>query len=869
MRFMTTDDIRQSFIDFFTLHDHSHVPSCSLVPTNDATLLFTNAGMVPFKDVFLGQDRRSYTRATSFQRCVRAGGKHNDLEQVGYTRRHHTFFEMLGNFSFGDYFKREAIQFAWSFLTQELGISPDRLWVTVYNDDEETEKIWQQEIGVSSDRMSRCGEKDNFWSMGDTGPCGPCTEIFYDHGDTVQGGPPGSPDEDGDRYVEIWNLVFMQYNRDNLGQLTPLPKPCVDTGMGLERIACVMQGVHDNYEIDLFKHILASASDLTGCDDFSNKSMRAIADHIRSASFLIIDGVIPSNEGRGYVLRRIIRRAIRHGYKLGVNEVFFHQLVSSLVAVMKGAYPLLEEKQTYIEDCILQEEELFAQTLGNGMRILESKLENLTGSVISGSLAFLLYDTYGFPFDLTADIARERGLTVDVAGFEVAMQERRELSRSSHQFKLDRVKQLHISDESEFTGYDVMTDQGQVKSMIAADNRPVTTLTEGERGIVILDRTPLYPEGGGQVGDRGSIESAEGEFFVEDTQKHAQAILHFGYVNRGSISLKQSVSVSVDQIRQNIRCNHSATHLLHQSLRQILGEHVTQKGSLVAADRLRFDFTHSQAIPQNELDAIEIMVNTAIRNNVSLTTETCTLDEARSVGAMALFGEKYADEVRVVTMGNFSKEVCGGTHVTRTGDIGCFKIISESATSQGVRRIEAVTGRAGMDYVRDRIRQLDQAAASIKVTPDLLEKRLLALLEDNKKLERECVKLKQRVSQAQSDSVLDQVKDFGSFKLLATVLEDMDRDALRDSMDRFKSKLGSAAIILASVDRNTDKVVLVAGVTENIKAHFTAPELLRSVAEKLGGKGGGRPDFAQGGADSSTGLTDSMRNVSEWVKGRL
>jgi alanyl-tRNA synthetase len=869
MKFMTTDDIRQRFIDFFVENEHTHVPTSSLVPQNDDTLLFTNAGMVQFKDVFLGMDKRSYTRATSFQRCVRAGGKHNDLEQVGYTKRHHTFFEMLGNFSFGDYFKREAIQFAWKFLTEELKIPVERLWVTVFHDDAETEKIWLNEMGVSEKRMSRCGEKDNFWSMGDTGPCGPCTEIFYDHGEGIAGGPPGSPDEDGDRYVEIWNLVFMQYNRNSAGELSPLPKPCVDTGMGLERIACVMQGVHDNYEIDLFKHLLANVSELTGCNDFSNKSMRAIADHIRSCAFLIIDGVLPSNEGRGYVLRRILRRAIRHGYKLGVNEVFFYKLVAGLVEIMGKTFPGLVSQQAFIEDCLRQEEVLFAQTLGKGMKILETQLSHLVGKTIPGTVAFLLYDTYGFPVDLTADIARERGLSLDTDGFHKAMERQRELSKSSNKFKLDEIKQLHISESTQFVGYNSISSQGVVKSLIGFDNRPVTQLAQGERGMIILDKTALYPEGGGQVGDAGLIVAENSVFVVEDSQKHAQAILHFGYVRSGEFKLGQTVETEVDESRQAIKCNHSATHLLHQALRQILGDHITQKGSLVAAKHLRFDFSHPQAIADNELEAIEIMINTAIRNNVELHTEVATLEEAQNAGAMALFGEKYAAKVRVVTMGNFSKEVCGGTHVNATGDIGCFKIVSESAVAQGVRRIEAITGRAAMDYVRLQIERLHTVSQTLKTNAEKVNERAFTLLTDNKSLQRQCAELKHTLAQLQGDGLLSQAKTVGKVKLLAVVLDNADRDSLRASLDRFKDSLGDAAVVLASIDADSGKVVLVAGVSKSIHNLFTAPELLKHVASQMNGKGGGRPDFAQGGADSAENLQAALNSTHSWVEGKL
>ena len=868
MNFMTTTDIRAAFLAYFQHHGHTVVDSASLVPKGDQTLLFTNAGMVPFKDVFLGQEQRPYQRACSAQRCVRAGGKHNDLEQVGYTKRHHTFFEMMGNFSFGDYFKREAIQFAWQFLTETLKIPAEKLWVTVYREDEETEAIWLDEMGISPTRFSRCGEEDNFWSMGETGPCGPCTEIFYDHGPDIAGGPPGSPDQDGDRYVEIWNLVFMQYNRDTVGELTPLPSPCVDTGMGLERIASVMQGVHDNYETDLFKALLAAVSEVTGCDDFNNQSMRVIADHIRACAFLIVDGVVPANEGRGYVLRRIIRRAIRHGHKLGVTEIFFHRLVASLVAEMGTAYPELGDKQAHIEHVLQQEETQFLQTLDKGMKKFDDAVADLTGDVIPGEVVFMLYDTYGFPPDLTADIARERNLGWDNEAFTRLMEKQRQQSQSSNQFKVDLLKQLHIPETTVFTGYEHEKGEGRVVTVIGEDYRPVSHITEGQQGILVLDRSPFYAESGGQVGDTGVISDGENTFDVLDTKKHHGAILHIGVVTAGVFSHDQLVHSAVSMERNAVRANHTATHLLHQALREILGIHVTQKGSMVSAARLRFDFSHGSGLTKEELAAIEIMVNTEIRNNVALETGEYDLEEAKNAGAMALFGEKYEADVRVVTIGNFSKEVCGGTHVQRTGDIGAFKIVTESACAAGVRRIEALTGRAAMDYYRSQVSSVDAVAQQLNVSQHQVVERVQVMLADNKSMQKELVRLKQQLATAQGASLLDDAVSVGDIKVVAARMFSADRETMRESVDRLKDKLGRAVVVLGSVDDN-DQVLLVAGVSKCCTDTFTAGNLMKALVAKVGGKGGGRPDFAQGGGTLPDQLPAALDSVVPWVEDQL
>ncbi len=863
---MNSNEIRKAFLDFYKQNGHTIVPTSSLIPQNDQTLLFTNSGMVQFKDVFLGIDERPYTRATTAQRCVRAGGKHNDLENVGYTKRHHTFFEMLGNFSFGDYFKREAIQFAWTLITEVFKISKDRLWITVYKEDKETENIWLNEMKVSPERFSRCGEKDNFWQMGDTGPCGPCTEIFYDHGPEIPGGPPGSPDEDGDRYVEIWNLVFMQYNRDITGKLTQLPKPSVDTGMGLERVASVLQGVHDNYETDIFKHLLSSLSKIIHVNDFTNTSMRVIVDHIRSCSFLVVDGVIPSNEGRGYVLRRIIRRAIRHGYKLGKSEPFFYKMVRPLVEIMGDAYPELKARQSIIEEFLLMEEEQFASTLEKGLKIFDQEIKNLKGSEIPGQVVFTLYDTYGFPPDLTADIARERHLTIDEEGFETAMEEQRAQSQASQQFSMERVKQLHISGQTEFTGYENVSDEGKVIALFV-DEKPVHDLKAGDAGIVVLDRTPFYAESGGQVGDNGYLYINQGRFRVKDTQKLGKVYLHYGQMESGELSINSSVKAEVDPSRQAIVLNHSATHLLHEALRRILGEHVMQKGSLVEARRLRFDFTHTKPVTLEQLQAIEQLVNQQIRENNESHLSEGSIDQARSQGALALFGEKYADVVRVIKMGDFSKEVCGGTHVTRTGDIGLFKIISESAVASGIRRIEALTGVEALLWVERNVSQLDKIAEILKVKRESVSEKIEKLLDQNRQFEKIIDQFKQQMANQQSDSLSSKATAVDGIQVLATQLSSGDTETLRKMMDNLKQELGAAAIVLSSV--RDDKIQIVAGVTKECLSYFNATQLLNQVANQVGGKGGGRPDFAQGGGDKPSELPAALSSVVEWVREKV
>jgi len=868
-------DLRTAFLEYFRQHGHEVVPSSSLVPGNDATLLFTNAGMVQFKDVFLGQDERSYTRAASSQRCVRAGGKHNDLENVGYTARHHTFFEMLGNFSFGDYFKREAIGYAWEFLTGTLKLPAERLWVTVYADDDEAADIWLKEIGVDVSRFTRIGDKpggkpyesDNFWSMGDTGPCGPCTEIFYDHGPEIPGGPPGSPDEDADRYIEIWNLVFMQYNRDGAGKLTPLPKPSVDTGMGLERLAAVMQGVHSNYDIDLFQNLIKATAALTGCDDLGQASLKVIADHIRSCSFLITDGVLPSNEGRGYVLRRIIRRAIRHGHKLGTDEPFFHKLVAVLAEDMGAAYPELAKAQDQVERVLRQEEERFAETLDQGMRILEEAITKLQGTVIPGEVVFRLYDTYGFPADLTADVARERGLTLDMAGFEQAMEQQRERARAASQFGVDYGQRLELHGETEFTGYDRLADRGQVVAL-ARGAEPAAALEAGEEGAVVLDRTPFYAESGGQVGDQGVLEGDGCRFEVQDTQKQGGAFLHVGRVISGRLTVGTELAAQVDvEKRQATVLNHSATHLLHAALRQVLGEHVTQKGSLVSPDRLRFDFSHFEAVTRPQLRVIEDMVNAQIRVNADAETRVMNYDDAVGAGAMALFGEKYGDSVRVLRIGDFSTELCGGTHVRRAGDIGLFKIVSEGGVAAGVRRIEAVTGAQALDYIEQTESELQSVAELVKGGRDTAEDKVRQLVERSRKLEKELEQLKSKLASSAGSELASQAVEVGGIQVLAARLDGADPKGLRDTVDQLKNKLGAAAVVLAAV--NGDKVSLVAGVTKAESARVKAGELVNMVATQVGGKGGGRPDMAQAGGNDPSGLDQALAGVSEWVRERL
>ncbi len=864
---MKSAEIRQKFLDFFHSHGHEIVASSSLVPDNDPTLLFTNAGMVQFKDVFLGVDQRKYTRATSSQRCVRAGGKHNDLENVGYTARHHTFFEMLGNFSFGDYFKHDAIKFAWTFLTEVLQLPKEKLWVTVFEKDQEAESIWLDEMKIDPKRFSRCGEKDNFWSMGDTGPCGPCTEIFYDHGPEVAGGPPGSPDADGDRYIEIWNLVFMQFNRSQDGTLTPLPKPSVDTGMGLERVSAVLQQVHNNYEIDIFQHIIKFIAKLAGKTNLTDTSMRVIADHIRSTAFLILDGVVPSNEGRGYVLRRIMRRALRHGHKLGLNENFFYKLVTPLVEVMGTAYPNLAKQKAKIEKIIQREEELFAATLDQGMKIFAEETQMLTNTEIPGDVVFKLYDTYGFPVDLTADIARERGLTVDETGFHAAMKQQRERSQAASKFSAQYADTVLIDSKSEFTGYEFLEQAGKVVGLFK-DGQAVTSLKENDEGIIVLDRTAFYAESGGQVGDKGLIIDNKGCYLeVFNVQKQRDAIFHYVKVGKGQVEKGMEFITKVDAIaRLHTAYNHSATHLLNAALREILGDHVLQKGSLVEPERLRFDFSHYEPISKEELQQIEQLVNLQIRNNLEVKTEIMTPEEAMDKGAMALFGEKYGNEVRVLVMGNFSMELCGGTHVKRTGDIGCFKIISETGVAAGVRRIEAVTGPYALDYIKAIEAKLQSLAVSLNTTPADLESRILQLQKNIKNHEKEIEKLKNKFASNTSTDLLAQAETICDIKVLAVELENVDNKTLRDTMDLLKSKCDKAIILLSTIQ--DEKISLVAGVTKNLTDQFSAGELMQHVAGQLGGKGGGRADMAQGGGSQLESLPAALQSVIVWVKDR-
>ena len=860
-------ELRQAFLDYFKAHDHEVVASASLVPADDPTLLFVNAGMVPFKEVFLGHEKRNYVRATSSQRCVRAGGKHNDLENVGYTARHHTFFEMLGNFSFGDYFKREAIGYAWEFLTGVLALPPEKLWITVFDEDDEAADIWLNEIKVDPAKLSRIGARDNFWSMGDTGPCGPCSEIFYDHGADVPGGPPGTPEEDGDRYVEIWNLVFMQYDRDAQGVLHPLPKPSVDTGMGLERLAAVMQGVHTNYDIDLFRQLIKSAAKITATSDLTNNSLRVIADHIRSCSFLIVDGVLPSNEGRGYVLRRIIRRAVRHGYQLGVNELFFYKLVATLTAEMGEAYPELVQNQAHVEKILKLEEERFAETLEQGMRILEEDLASMQGKVIAGETVFKLYDTYGFPMDLTADIARERGLSIDHAGFEIAMNKQRTRARAASQFGSDYSGDLKIEGDTTFTGYEQLVDESRVVALFH-EGAAVDRLETGQSGIVVLDQTPLYAESGGQVGDHGRLETASARFEVQDTQKRGGAITHIGTVTEGVLSVGDSANAYVDcERRLATILNHSGTHLLHAALRNVLGEHVQQKGSLVDPERLRFDFAHYEPVTAEQLAAIESLVNTEIRNNAAAETRLMSVDDAMESGAMALFGEKYGDEVRVLSIGDFSVELCGGTHVKQAGDIGLLKIVSETGIASGVRRIEAVTGDAALQWVADNEQRLQRIAEMVKGSREDAEEKVAQLQDRYRSLEKELRQLKGKLASNQGSDLASQAVDINGIKVLAARMDGADNKVLRETLDQLKNKLGSAAVILGAVDGN--KVTLVAGVTKDQTGTIKAGELVNQVAQQVGGKGGGRPDMAQAGGNQPEHLDAALKSVAEWVQQQL
>src|SRR5271170_2944213 len=867
LKSMTTSEIRGSFLEFFRKNGHAVLPSSSLVPGNDPTLLFTNAGMVQFKDLFLGKEVRDYSRAATAQRCVRAGGKHNDLENVGYTARHHTFFEMLGNFSFGDYFKREAIHFAWNFITGTLGIPKDRLWVTVYQEDDEAERIWTEEIGIDPTRCTRMGEKSNFWSMGETGPCGPCTEIFYDHGAEIAGGPPGTPDEDGDRYVEIWNLVFMQYDRSSDGVLVPLPKPSVDTGMGLERVAAVMQGVHSNYDIDLFKSIIRSAAEVTGTQDLESSSLRVIADHIRACTFLIVDGVVPSNEGRGYVLRRIIRRAIRHGYKLGQTRPFFHKLVASVVREMGAYYTELVSGEARATQILAQEENRFAETLTTGMALLDAEAAKLTSAVIPGETVFRLYDTYGFPLDLTADVARERGLTIDQAGFDAAMEAQRGRARAASKFGAEARDSVKLSGRTDFSGYDRLADTGIVTSLLF-DGAVVDALRPGQEGQVVLDHTPFYAESGGQVGDAGVLIGAATRFTVRDTQKIGASFAHVGVLDAGELRVGDTVEAQVDAPRRTaIALNHSATHLLHAALRKVLGTHVEQKGSLVAAQRLRFDFSHTQAVSLEELRRIEELVNAAIRANAPAETRVMALDEAVAAGAMSLFGEKYESDVRVLSIGDFSMELCGGTHVERAGDIGLLKILSETGVAAGVRRVEAVSGKTAYGWVVHTDQVLRDIAAMLRGSREDVDEKVRELVERSRRLEKEVQQLKSKLASGQGGDLTSQAMDVGGIKVLAAQIDGADAKSLRDAVDKLKDKLGSSVIVLATVQEG--KVVLVAGVSADLSARMKAGEIAGAVAAQVGGKGGGRADFAQAGGTQPENLGKALAGVESLIRNRL
>ncbi|WP_312749732.1 alanine--tRNA ligase [Atlantibacter hermannii] len=872
----STAEIRQAFLDFFHSKGHQVVASSSLVPNNDPTLLFTNAGMNQFKDVFLGLDKRNYSRATTSQRCVRAGGKHNDLENVGYTARHHTFFEMLGNFSFGDYFKHDAIQYAWELLTGEqwFNLPKERLWVTVYESDDEAYEIWEKEVGVPRERIIRIGDNkgaafasDNFWQMGDTGPCGPCTEIFFDHGDHIWGGPPGSPEEDGDRYIEIWNIVFMQFNRQADGTMEPLPKPSVDTGMGLERIAAVLQHVNSNYEIDLFRDLIQAVAKETGATDLSNKSLRVIADHIRSCAFLIADGVIPSNENRGYVLRRIIRRAIRHGNMLGAKDTFFYKLVGPLISVMGSAGEDLKRQQAQVEQVLKTEEEQFARTLERGLALLDEELAKLTGDTLDGETAFRLYDTYGFPVDLTADVCRERNIKVDEAGFEAAMEEQRRRARESSGFGADYNAMIRVEGASEFKGYDHVELTGKVTALFV-DGKAVDQISVGEQAVVILNETPFYAESGGQVGDRGELQGNGFAFTVEDTQKYGQAIGHIGKLTRGVLKVGEGVNAQVDEARRaRIRLNHSATHLMHAALRQVLGTHVAQKGSLVNDKGLRFDFSHFEAMKPEEIRAVEDLVNAQIRRNLPIETQVMDLEAAKAKGAMALFGEKYDDRVRVLSMGDFSTELCGGIHADRTGDIGLFRIVSESGTAAGVRRIEAVTGEGALAQVHAQNQQLQDIAQLLKGDSQNLNDKVRAVIERTRQLEKELQQLKEQQAVQESANLSSKAIDINGVKLLVSELTNVEPKMLRTMVDDLKNQLGSTVIVLATIA--DAKVSLIAGVSKDVTDRVKAGELIGMVAAQVGGKGGGRPDMAQAGGTDTQALPAALASVESWVASRL
>ncbi|MSF30592.1 alanine--tRNA ligase [Escherichia coli] len=872
----STAEIRQAFLDFFHSKGHQVVASSSLVPHNDPTLLFTNAGMNQFKDVFLGLDKRNYSRATTSQRCVRAGGKHNDLENVGYTARHHTFFEMLGNFSFGDYFKHDAIQFAWELLTSEkwFALPKERLWVTVYESDDEAYEIWEKEVGIPRERIIRIGDNkgapyasDNFWQMGDTGPCGPCTETFYDHGDHIWGGPPGSPEEDGDRYIEIWNIVFMQFNRQADGTMEPLPKPSVDTGMGLERIAAVLQHVNSNYDIDLFRTLIQAVAKVTGATDLSNKSLRVIADHIRSCAFLIADGVMPSNENRGYVLRRIIRRAVRHGNMLGAKETFFYKLVGPLIDVMGSAGEDLKRQQAQVEQVLKTEEEQFARTLERGLALLDEELAKLSGDTLDGETAFRLYDTYGFPVDLTADVCRERNIKVDEAGFEAAMEEQRRRAREASGFGADYNAMIRVDSASEFKGYDHLELNGKVTALFV-DGKAVDAINAGQEAVVVLDQTPFYAESGGQVGDKGELKGANFSFAVEDTQKYGQAIGHIGKLAAGSLKVGDAVQADVDEARRaRIRLNHSATHLMHAALRQVLGTHVSQKGSLVNDKVLRFDFSHNEAMKPEEIRAVEDLVNAQIRRNLPIETNIMDLEAAKAKGAMALFGEKYDERVRVLSMGDFSTELCGGTHASRTGDIGLFRIISESGTAAGVRRIEAVTGEGAIATVHADSDRLSEVAHLLKGDSNNLADKVRSVLERTRQLEKELQQLKEQAAAQESANLSSKAIDVNGVKLLVSELSGVEPKMLRTMVDDLKNQLGSTIIVLATVVEG--KVSLIAGVSKDVTDRVKAGELIGMVAQQVGGKGGGRPDMAQAGGTDAAALPAALASVKGWVSAKL
>ena len=866
---MKSAEIRQEFLDFFAAHDHEVVPSGSLVPGNDPTLLFTNAGMVQFKDVFLGEETRTCSRATSSQRCVRAGGKHNDLENVGYTARHHTFFEMLGNFSFGDYFKQKAIEYAWEFLTVNLGLPPERLWVTVFEDDDEAASIWLDEIKIDPSRFSRMGEKDNFWAMGDTGPCGPCSEIFYDHGPEIAGGPPGSRDEDGDRYIEIWNLVFMQFDRKADGTMIPLPKPSVDTGAGLERLAAVLQNVSSNYEIDLFQALIKNIADITGESDIENTSLRVIADHIRACAFLAVDGVIPANEGRGYVLRRIVRRAVRHGYQLGVKDVFFYKLVASLVEIMGSAYPELVERRGFVEKVLKEEEEQFARTLDNGMIILEKAIKELNSDTIPGQMVFKLYDTYGFPVDLTADVAREHNMNLDLDGFEQAMLIQKNQARAASNF--GSVEKLDIGSDlsTDFTGYENLDGSCSVMGIFDVQGDRLDEALIGEELLVLLNASPFYGESGGQVGDHGILDNDTCKFEVFDTQKQGEVLIHRGVMQTGALRVGDQLSAHVAEVdRLAITLNHSATHLMHAALRNILGEHVTQKGSLVDADRLRFDFSHSTPVTEEELKQVEAQVNHEILANSIVEKEVMPISEAKTKGALALFGEKYGDEVRVVTMGGeYSVEFCGGCHVNRTGDIGLFKVASETGISAGVRRIEAVTGKGALTLVENEEQTLKQIMGVTNSGPLELVERVQQLVASNRTLEKQLGQLKAKMASSVGDELASQVIEINGTQVLVATLEKFNSKSLRDTVDRLKNKLGTTVIVLASI--NDGKVDLVVGVSKDLTKKVTAGDLANMVAEQIGGKGGGRPDMAMAGGNDISAVPSALESVKPWLEGKL